>query len=224
MGNFTAETKAGETQVPVQLGMCLGGLIATWSPLDPKPQLWSVLDDGLPELLYEGRISKVGRGLEFPTRFREAAMLDTKRHTLSIEVDGEEEPRVFRLSEPRDISPKQTWFDLGRAISKALRYTAKNQNGILLLEYGGLNAPYEPFALFTTEGNAAFGGEAIVETRPFPLGSKGWSHFVKHGQNGGLVKAPLNDETLQQAGILLVEAARTWNCSPWDLALTFGTR
>jgi len=226
MAIFDANTTPNATIVPVQLGMCLGGLVTTWSTHDPRPRLWSVRDSGLPDLMYEGKISKVARSSELPNRYREAAMLDTSNNTLYVTVEGEESPRRFRLDEPKDISPKQTWFDLGHAISRAIRYTAAHKNGILLLELGGITAPPEPYALFTTQGSAAFsteGVKAIVETRPLPLGSGAWAKHLQPGAPAAALQAPMSERMIKDIGVMMVDAARTWGVSPWDLALTFGT-
>ena len=226
MAMFSTETQPGDTVIPVQLGMCLGGLVTTWSTLDPQPHLWAVLDDGLPELMYEGKISKVARSDGLSNRYREAAMLDTHNKMLYVTVEGEDAPREFHLGGPTDISPKDTWFDLGMAMNRAIAHTAKQPGGVLLLELGGLTAPAEPFALFTTEGSETFskdGVSAIVETRPSPLGSTAWAPYLKPGDTGAVLRSPLNDHSRQMSGLMLVDAARTWGVSPWDLALTFGS-
>ena len=207
----------GAKYEPVQLGMCLGGLIATWSADSPAPQLWSVEQSGLPKLMYRGRIGKVARSADQPDRYREAGSLDAVNKTLAVQVDGEAEPRLFALGAPKDINPRQTWFDLGAALISAIRYVAETPGRVLLLERGGLVAPREPFALFTLAG-----GEAVVEARPAPAGSKPWAEHFAPGASAALVRTPISDQALRSAGFMMAEAARTWGVTPWDLALTFG--
>ena len=206
----------GAAPKPVQLGLCLGGLISTWSADSPAPQLWSVEQAGLPALMYRGLIGKVARSVDTPSRYRESGLLDIANHTLSIQVEGESEPQVFTLAPPRDIDEKRTWFDLGAAMISAIRYTAETPGKVLVLERGGLTAPHLPFALFTVAS-----GEAVVETRPAPKGSKVWEPYLTPESEAGVVRTPISDHALRAAGMMMVDASRTWKVTPWDLALTF---
>jgi hypothetical protein len=201
---------------PAQLGLCLGGLLTTWSVDDPKPHLWAVEQPGLPDLMYQGKISKVARSADVPNRFREAGEVDETNSILRVQVEGESEPRSFVLGPPRDVDARTTWFDLGRALSRAIRYTTDTPGRVLVLERGGLQAPHLPFALVTLQG-----GELIVEARPAPVGSTPWSHYLKDDSESGLLSTPISDQGLRSAGLMMMEAARTWGVTPWDLALTY---
>ena len=207
----------GAAPQPVQLGLCLDGLISTWSADSPKPRLWAVEQQGLPELMYRGRIGKVARSVDTPGRYRESGVLDAANQTLTVHVDGEAQPQTFQLGPPRDIDADRTWYDLGAALISAIRFTADTPGKVLLLERGGLTAPHFPFALFTVHK-----GEAVVEARPAPRGSEAWERYLAPGAEAGVVQTPISDQALRSAGLMMVEASRTWGLTPWDLALTFG--
>jgi len=219
MATFDAGSAFGAQYVPVQLGLCLGGLISTWSANSPASQLWSVGDAAtLSNLMYQGKISKVGRSEGVVGRFREAAMLDAANQMLSVTVDGEDEPRLFPLGQPLDVDGKQTSYDIIGALNSAIKYVADGGAKMLLLERGGLAAPHEPFALFTVED-----GKIVVEARPVPRGVRSWASILGSDNSSGVITAPLGDEGLRMAALLLAEAARTWGVTPWDLALSYET-
>ncbi|MCL1801395.1 MAG: hypothetical protein FWG25_08560 [Promicromonosporaceae bacterium] len=206
----------GVAPKPVQLGLYLGGLISTWSADSLAPQLWSVEPAGLPNLMYRGLIGKVARSVDTPSRYRESGLLDLTNHTLTVQVEGEAEPQVFQLGSPRDIDEKRTWFDLGAAMISAIRFTAETPGKVLVLERGGLTAPHVPFALFTIQN-----GEVVVETRPAPRKSQVWERYLTPDSEAGVVQSPISDQALRSAGMMMVDASRTWGLTPWDLALTY---
>jgi len=219
MATFNADNAFGAQYVPVQLGLCLGGLITTWGTDSPTPRLWSVQDGAaLSQLMYQGKISKVGRAEDLVGRYREAGMLDGANKVLSVSVEGETEPRLFPLGEPIDVDGKQTSYDIIGALRSAIQYVTDGGAKMLLLERGGLTAPKEPFALFTLDD-----GKIVVEARPAPRGSAVWDKLLKPGQTAGLVSAPMSEEGLRAASVFLAEAARTWGVTPWDLTLTYET-
>jgi len=214
---FSPSNSFGAQFVPVQLGLCLGGLLSTWSPDAPAPQLWTVADAAaLSALLSRDKISKVARSEDQSDRYREAAMLDATNGMLAVTVAGESEPRLFKLSKPQDINPAQTSQDVIAALTTAAQLVADGVAKAVVLERGGLKAPREPYALFTIRD-----GQMIIEARPAPYASGVWAQILQPNLPSARITAPLADDSLRRAAVLLTEAARTWGVTPWDLALTY---
>ena len=62
------------------------------------------------------------------------------------------------------------------------------------------------------------------ETAPQPLASEVWSPHCLPGEEGATLRAPMTEETIDVAPLVMIEAIATWGLQPWDLALVFGAR
>jgi hypothetical protein len=89
------------------------------------------------------------------------------------------------------------------------------------VEKGGWDAPREPYCLFIS---AEEDGQRvnIIETAPQPLASEIWAPHNVPGEAGTNLRAPITQETINVAPLVMIEAIATWGLQPWDLALVFG--
>ena len=64
----------------------------------------------------------------------------------------------------------------------------------------------------------------VIETAPQPLASEIWAPHNIPGEAGTTLRAPMAEETIDIAPLVMIDAIATWGLQPWDLALAFGAR
>lgn len=215
----------GDMLEVAMLSPCVGGLVRTWT--NGGPRLWGVADPlGLSSVMGQGLIA---RTLREERRFREVALLNERTGTLLLQprkptaADDKSlqyEGRLVQLTEP-GAPTSAVWSDLKEVLGQAVRYTVA-VDGFLVVEYGGWDAPIEPFCLFMVVHDQ--GEMSALETAPVPRGARFWKDGIKPGEDGATISAPATDETLAVVPTLILDACATWGVEPWDLALTYGRR
>ncbi len=218
----------GATAEAVQIGLCAGGLVRTWRG-SGESKLWSLADAA--QLTSRQGTGVIARTEQEQNRYREIGLLDEVsgtliirgRHPMSTE-DGsvQFDATVLGLEPARE--PSTAVYDDARGVlAQAVAFTARTENGFLLVEAGGWDAAPQPYCLFVVTRQ---GGDPVVliETAPPPHGSKIWEQHIVAGADGTTVRAPANPASLDAAPVIMLDACATWAIPPWDLALTFGIR
>ena len=219
--------EVGDIASTVMLSPCVGGLLRTWDESNDAT-LWSVPDAD--SLLSRQGTGLLGRSLREEGRFIESGLLVPNRQALmlrgrfpsqadddSMQLDGS----MLRL-EPA-VTPNQSAIDDFRTLlSQAIRHCISSGE-FLVVEKGGWDAPTEPYCLFIA---VAEDGHRVnvIETAPQPLASEIWAPHSIPGQAGAKLRAPMTQETIDVAPLVMIESIATWGLQPWDLALVFGTR
>ena len=219
--------EAGDTASTVMLSPCVGGLLRTWDGSNDA-HLWSVPDADF--LLSRQGSGLLGRSLREEGRSIESGLLVPNRQTLmlrgrfptqaddgSMQLDGS----MLRL-EPA-VAPNGSAIDDFRTLlSQAIRHCISSGE-FLVVEKGGWDAPTEPYCLFIAveEGGHQLN---VIETAPQPLASEVWAPHSVPGAAGTTLRAPMTQETIDVAPLVMIEAIATWGVEPWDLALVFGAR
>jgi hypothetical protein len=221
--------EVGDIASTVMLSPCVGGLLRTWDESNGTT-LWSVPNADF--LLSRQGSGLLGRSLREEGRFVESGLLVPNRQTLmlrgrfptqtddgSMQLDGSMlslEPAAA----PKD--PRSTIDDFRTILSQAVRHCISSGE-FLVVEKGGWNAPPEPYCLFIAveeDGQRV----NVIETAPQPLASEIWAPHSIPGEAGVQLRAPITQETIDVAPLVVIEAIATWGLQPWDLALVFGAR
>ena len=218
---------AGDTLVPAQLSPCVGGLLRTWT--ESGDRLWSVPNDGpLVAAQGTGVLARSPRGQQ---RYRETALLHEESGTLVLSprypdrAPSEElsfQASALQLSPAgpaRDTAPE----DFARAISQAVRHVAATFE-YLVIEVGGWDAPFEPYAFFALHVDESGRQLSTVEVAPPPRGSELWQPHIRRGAPGVSVSAPVSAEAIDAATFYLADAVAGLELLPWDVTFTFGVR
>jgi hypothetical protein len=217
----------GDTLVPAQLSPCVGGLLRTWTASETR--LWSVADDtAVVAVQGTGVLARSERGQD---RYRETALLDERSGTLVLQprfpdrAEGEE--LSFRATTvqltPAGPARPDAREDFARAINQAVRHVAATFE-YLVIEVGGWEAPFEPYAFFALHVDDDGRQLSTVEVAPAPKGSELWRPHVRRGAPGASVSAPVSAEAIDAATFYLAEAVSGLELLPWDVAFTFGVR
>ncbi len=212
----------GDTAITAQLGLCVGGLVRTWTE-ERGAELWRVDDpDRMRDLLGVGR---VGRTLREERRYREAALLFPERGALLLPsrmtaTDGEAEGEAWTFA-VESVEPAEPggWDNVEVRASLAAAIEGCLASGeFLVVELGGWDAPPQPYCLFLARD-----GRSNIEAAPAPARSSIWAPHVRPGEAGATMIGPLDANTPSIAGLIMTEAIATWGgVTPWDVALTFG--
>jgi hypothetical protein len=223
--------RAGETLTPVQLSPCVGGLVRTWSE-GGGDRLWSVPDDESGAALMAaqgtGVLARSPRGTD---RYRETGLLDEESGTLVLRPrfpergDGEEHAfrQVSLQLAPAGAARPEAVADFARVVNQAVRHVAATFE-YLVIEVGGWQAPFEPFAFFALHVDDDGSRLSTVEAAPVPRGSELWQPHVRPGADGVSVSAPVSAEAIDGATFYLADAVAGFDLLPWDVAFTFGVR
>jgi hypothetical protein len=216
----------GSTLSTVMLSPCVGGVLRIWKD-DGSSKLTGVVESD-----YLNRIQGTGmlsRTLREEGRFREVGLLSEDGSTLSVmsRFPREAEDGTLHFDgsllalEPPAAPDQSLYEDLRALLDRAIRYTVES-NGLLVVELGGWDAPTEPYCLYCapTEHGTRL---SVIEAAPAPRDSEVWAPQIGPGDAGATLRAPLSEETLEVAALIMMEAIDTWRVAPWDLALTFGT-
>ena len=220
----------GDSLVPAQLSPCVGGLVRTWT--ESETRLWSVPDDQggavLASVQGTGVLARSERGQD---RYRETALLHEESGTLLLQprfpdrADGEElsfSATSVQLAPAGPVSPEAR-EDFARAINQAVRHVAATFE-YLVIEVGGWDAPFEPYAFFALHVDEDGAQLSTVEVAPPPRDSELWRPHVRRGAPGASVSAPVSAEAIDAATFYLAEAVSGLELLPWDVAFTFGVR
>ena len=219
--------EVGDIASTVMLSPCVGGLLRTWDESNVTT-LWSVPDADF--LLSRQGSGLLVRSLREEDRFVESGLLVTNRQTLmlrgrfptqtddrSVQLDGS----MLRL-EPAAAPTDSAIDDFRNLLSQAIRHCISSGE-FLVVEKGGWNAPAEPYCLFIAveeDGQRV----NVIETSPQPLASEMWAPHNIAGEAGTTLRAPMTQETVDMAPLVIIEAIATWGLQPWDLALVFGAQ
>lgn len=219
--------EVGDIASTVMLSPCVGGLLRTWDESN-SASLWSVPDADF--LLSRQGSGLLGRSLREEGRFIESGLLVPNRQTLmlrgrfptqaddgSMQLDGS----MLQL-EPATAPNESAIDDFRTLLSQAIRQCISSGE-FLVVEKGGWDAPAEPYCLYIAveeDGQRV----NVIETAPQPLSSEIWAHHSIAGEAGTTLRAPMTQETIDMAPVVMIEAIATWGLQPWDLALVFGTR
>lgn len=219
---------SGTRAETVQLGIPVGGLVATWD--ERGRTLWAVDD--------HSALDHVGRGIVARTqvearRFREVGLLVREtgvlllpdRVTAAGESDWLEVPgRVVQLRPAPDgedgARAAEAWSELGRWLGETL-VLASERGEFVVVERGGWDAPPEPYVLGMLSGSDER-RRWVLECAPAPEPPTLWP-VNGADLRGATATAPPDAETIRAGGHLTVDAARRWAATPHDLGLTFGT-
>lgn len=219
--------RAGDVGTVVQLSPCVGGLVATWSS-DDEVRLWSTPDADTLRLA-QGR-GHLTRTVREEGRFREVGTLVEARSTLILTErfahrGAEDQPaldaQTIRLEPPGEPAAS-TIDDLTGLLAQAIA-TCTSTGEFLVVERGGWDAPDEPYCLFVTVDEPD-GPVNVIETLPQPHGSQIWEPHLRPDASTANLSAPASPETTDVIPMIMLDAILRWNVSPWQLALTFGTR
>lgn len=218
---------AGDTLLPAQLSPCVGGLVRTWT--EQGTRLWSLPhDDVLVAAQGTGVLARSVRGEQ---RFRETALLHEESGTLVLSprfpdrAPGEElafASSALQLEPAAEAGPKAR-EDFARAINQAVRHVAATFE-YLVIEVGGWDAPFEPYAFFALHVDESGRQLSTVEVSPPPRGSELWQAHLRPGAAGASVSAPVSAEAIDGATFYLADAVAGFDLLPWDVAFTFGVR
>ncbi|KUI22900.1 hypothetical protein AU193_09745 [Mycobacterium sp. GA-1285] len=219
--------QVGDTATVAMLSLCAGGLVRTWTDTGPS-RLWSVTEPQ--RLLALQGTGTIARTLREEGRFREVGWLSEDSGTLMLPSRFPQQSTDERFEAGADLvslgpatEPAESWPDDVRLLlAQAIRHCIAS-NEFLLVEVGGWDAPTEPYCLFmlTSEDDGVL---SVIEAAPPPHGSEIWDPHIVGGQQGATLSAPANEDTIDVAPLIMIEAVATWGVSPWDLALTFGRR
>jgi hypothetical protein len=218
---------AGDTLLPAQLSPCVGGLVRTWT--EQGTRLWSVPhDEVLVGAQGTGVLARSPRGEQ---RFRETALLHEESGTLVLSprfadrAPGDE--LAFRSTalqlEPAGEARPQAREDFARAVNQAVRHVASTFE-YLVIEVGGWDAPFEPYAFFALHVDEEGRQLSTVEVAPAPRGSELWGPHLRPGAPGASISAPVSAEAIDGATFYLADAVAGFDLLPWDVAFTFGVR
>src|SRR3954471_9414788 len=218
---------AGDTLLPAQLSPCVGGLVRTWT--EQGTRLWSLPhDDVLVAAQGTGMLARSVRGEQ---RFRETALLHEESGTLVLtprfpdRAAGEElsfQSSALQLEPAEEARPKAR-EDFARAVNQAVRHVAATFE-YLVIEVGGWEAPFEPYAFFALHVDEDGRQLSTVEVAPAPGGSELWQPHLHSGAPGASVSAPVSAESIDGATFYLADAVAGFDLLPWDVAFTFGVR
>ena len=218
---------AGDTLLPAQLSPCVGGLVRTWT--EQGTRLWSLPhDDVLVAAQGTGVLARSVRGEQ---RFRETALLHEESGTLVLtprfpdRAAGEElafQSSALQLEPAEEARPKAR-EDFARVINQAVRHVAATFE-YLVIEVGGWDAPFEPYAFFALHVGEDGRQLSTVEVAPVPRGSELWQPHSRPGAPGASVSAPVSAEAIDGATFYLADAVAGFDLLPWDVAFTFGVR
>lgn len=218
-------SEPGDTLVPVQLSPCVGGLVRTWA--EHGSRLWSVREAAaLAAVQGTGLLARTPRGEQ---RFREVTLLHESTGRLVLEPrdpaqpDGAALPVTTISLEPAGAAGSEAPQDFRRAINQAVRHVASTFE-YLVIEVGGWEAPYEPYAFFALHVDESGRQLSTIEVSPAPTGSELWRPHVRRGAPGASVSAPVSAEAIDMAAYYLADAVVALELLPWDVALTFGVR
>lgn len=64
----------------------------------------------------------------------------------------------------------------------------------------------------------------VIETAPRPLASGIWAPHNVPGEAGTTLRAPLTQETIDMAPLVMIEPIATWGLQQWYPALVFGAQ
>lgn len=219
--------RAGDTLTTAMLSPCVGGLVRTWTGAG-ESRLWSVAEaDCLHDIQGTAALSRTPYG---EGRFREVGLLSDDGAMLSLmsrfprEADDgswEFSGSLLTLG-PAQAPAESTYADFRSLLDRAVRHTLQT-NEYLIVQKGGWDAPTEPYCLFAAvveDGTAV----SVIEAAPAPTESEIWSPSITPGAPGATLRAPLTEDTIAVAAVIMVDAIATWGLTPWDLALTFGVR
>lgn len=217
--------RAGDTLGTAMLSPCVGGLVRTWTATGAST-LWSVTEaDYLHDIQGIAQLSRTPHG---ENRFREVGLLSDGGATLSLmsrfpqeaedgtwEFDGS----LVTLGPPGPPG-ESTVADFRSLLDRAIRRTLQT-NEYLIVEKGGWDAPDEPYCLFAAiaEDGATV---SVIESAPAPYGAEIWAPHIGDGAPGATLRAPLDEDSVGVAALIMIDAIATWGLAPWDLALTFG--
>lgn len=219
--------EVGDIASTVMLSPCVGGLLRTWDESNGTT-LWSVPDADV--LLSRQGSGLLGRSVREEGRFIESGLLVSNRHTLmlrgrfptrtddgSMQLDGS----MLRL-EPAVAPKESTINDFRNVLAQAIGHCIADGE-FLVVEKGGWDGPDEPYCLFIAveeDGQRV----NVIETAPQPGTSDLWAPHCIPGQTGTTLRAPMTQETIDIAPLVMIEAIATWGLQPWDLVLVFGPR
>lgn len=219
--------EVGDTASTVMLSPCVGGLLRTWDESN-ETTLWSVPDADF--LLSRQGSGLLGRSVREEGRFIESGLLVANRQTLmlrgrfptrtddgSMQLDGS----MLRL-EPVGAPKEYAIDDFRNLLSQAIRHCIAHGE-FVVVEKGGWDGPREPYCLFIAveeDGQPM----NVIETAPQPGTSEVWAPHCIPGQAGTTLRAPMTQETIDMAPLVMIEAIATWGLQPWDLVLVFGAR
>ncbi|MDH2415295.1 hypothetical protein [Nocardioides sp. CER19] len=220
----------GDTLVPAQLSPCVGGLVRTWT--ESGTRLWSVPDDASGAVLVAAQGTGVlARSVRAEDRYRETALLNEETGTLVLSPRfpdrSPDEELSFRSSAlqlaPAGAARPDAREEFARAINQAVRHVAATFE-FLVIEVGGWDAPFEPYAFFALHVDEEGRQLSTVEVSPVPQGSELWRPHVRGGAPGVSVSAPVSAEAIDGATFYLADAVSGLDLLPWDVAFTFGVR
>jgi hypothetical protein len=222
-----ADVHEGDALLPAQLSPCVGGLVRTWTASGTR--LWSVPDDAaLMAAQGTGVLARTERGQD---RYREMALLDEASGTLVLQprfperAAGEElafQETTVRLV-PAEQARPQAAEDFARVINQAVRHVAATFE-YLVIEVGGWDPPFEPYAFFALHVDDDGRQLSTVEVAPVPRDSELWQPHIHPGAPGASVSAPVSAEAIDGATFYLADAVAGQDLLPWDVAFTFGVR
>lgn len=217
----------GDTLLPAQLSPCVGGLVRTWT--ESGTRLWSVPDDtALVAAQGTGVLARSERGQQ---RFRETALLHEESGMLVLsprfpDRSGEEELSFGTTAlqlEPAGPARPQAREDFARVVNQAVRHVAATFE-YLVIEVGGWDAPFEPYAFFALHVDDDGQQLSTVEVSPPPRDSELWQPHLRPGAPGASVSAPVSADAIDGATFYLADAVAGFDLLPWDVAFTFGVR
>jgi hypothetical protein len=217
----------GDAVATAQLSPCVGGLVRTWTATGSR--LWAVPDDSaLKAAQGTGVLTRSERAQD---RYRETALLHEESATLLLQprfpdrTEGEE--LSFRATSvqlaPAGPARPDAREDFARAINQAVRHVAATFE-YLVIEVGGWDAPFEPYAFFALHVDDDGRQLSTVEVAPVPRGSELWRPHARRGAPGASVSAPVSAEAIDAATFYLADAVSGQELLPWDVAFTFGVR
>lgn len=227
LGSHSVSAMADLPLLPAQLSPCVGRLVRTWT--EAGTRLWSVPDDTT--LAAALGVGVLARSVRAEGRFRETALLDEESGTLLLQprfpdrAAGEElafEATTVRLAPAGPARPEAPQ-DFARQVNQAIRHVAGTFE-YLVVEVGGWEAPFEPYAFFALHVDDDGRQLSTVEVSPVPRGSELWQPHARAGAPGASVSAPVSAEAIDGATFYVAEAIAGFDLLPWDVALTFGVR
>lgn len=214
----------GDVLQQAMIGAPVAGLVDLL--IGTSPVLWRPDDPaGLTELVGVGTIA---RTLREERRFREIVMVTPDRSTILVlprmtSIDDAHELREFTgaVVEAEDVwehvRSDEVWNEFGRWLTRVF-VTASTRPECIVVEMNTPEFSDEPYALaiVTTDNDPPM---IHLECNPRPDGAVMWPPGdVPEGQT---ISTPLNRERLGIAGLILVEAIRTWSESVYDVAIRF---
>lgn len=217
--------KVGDIASTVMLSPCVGGLLRTWNESNDTT-MWSVPDAEF--LLSMQGSGLLGRSVREEGRFIESGLLVSNRQTLMLRGrfaaqadDGSMQLGGSTLRLQPEVAPMVSAIDDFRnLLSQAIRHCI-SRGEFLVVERGGWDGPQEPYCLFiAVEEDGQWVN--VIETVPQPGSSGVWAPHCRPGEAGTTLRAPMTQETIDMAPLVMIEAIATWGLQPWDLVLVFG--